>query len=286
MFSWMSPCQMRDLLAFFNRSELLDLSLTTHRVRRIIDAEFMRGPFIAFKSLKYSPFNIGPHHLVTMDDRIIKLHLYPEIMQHLLDSKFVRIQEVDITIYSGLPEIDWLEKCGHLWANGRLKIHRPEYSPYVNPTKELALSISQSPDLHVIWKGILRYLNVILTSPNTKTIEIIDSDILDKWDIPKDALLNFLFKRHRKNGPPRNVEIHGFECPEFAKAFEAIKERYFSIFAPAAFTLRWYNHNPDRNRSIVVFETKVIHPHTGDCLQYSRDPDGFTLDCAHAHNWL
>ncbi|KAI1709416.1 hypothetical protein Ddc_13894 [Ditylenchus destructor] len=284
MFSWMPPCQVRDLLAFFNRSELLDLSLTTSRVRRIIDAEFTRGPFITFKHLKYSSYNIGPHHLVTMDDRQIKLQHHPEIMQHLLESKFVKIQDVDITIYSGLPKIDWLENCGHLWANGRLKIHRPEYSPYVDPTKKLALSLSQSPDLHIIWKGILRYFDVILTGRNTETIEIIDSDPLGKWDIPEDALLNFLFKQQNKNGSPRKLEIYCFECPEFAEVFEAIRERYLSTFAPPAFTLRCYNQNPNRNRKVEAFETKVIHPHTGDCLRFSRIANKITLDCASAHN--
>ncbi|KAI1708085.1 hypothetical protein DdX_12031 [Ditylenchus destructor] len=259
-----------DLLAFFNRRELCFLSLSNSRILRIIEHKYAEAPFLLMRWLQPSPYSNGKLYWITLERDMFEVT--PEAANIFQVSKFIRFEVTTINCHMRMSQIMWLKRCSHLWANGRLEILQKNYA---DPSTEMAVLMSQSPDLYVEWNKVLCFLGCILSGPNAERVKIYDNDQKSTWNYPVEKLLRFLFKPQSKNGMPRELYIVARYCPNFAEIFDEIEEKFLKAPTPPIF--RFAVKVKCESEIHDYSDFSVSHKKSNNVLQFCTLKNGFVI---------
>ncbi|KAI1705819.1 hypothetical protein DdX_13432 [Ditylenchus destructor] len=238
---------LRDILAVFDRRELIILSDTTRRFNGIIAKQFPTSPYLVFPFLNYSDDNkwfwSADVTILNFEDEYqdkLTQALSKKQIAQMRSSKFLRFTET--CFVADRNPVEMLSPISHVWENGILWIISNRYLRSL----EFVTMVKTSHVLGLEIPGALRMLPHLLQS-QCHHVAVYDMANNPARKLPLLDIVNFLFHPNHSEDvdcsyfPIRYLHISirfPLKRQFYDEIFHSVKQKFLSTLNQTNFLLR------------------------------------------------
>ncbi|KAI1695949.1 hypothetical protein DdX_19301 [Ditylenchus destructor] len=250
----------RNVLSFFSRMELFELSIATKYFYKLIQREFKTVPYLVLSELRFDPEKETgcTYHPILVD-----------FLSRLQELKYLRVESFRLKLGPQVDLIEFLKPIKHLWQDQKLLIIRVAS---IEPTAELALLISTCRQVALIGAGSMGLLNHIELM-SSKCVEIHDKAYSPDVKLPTQEMIKFLCRSVEYAGSILISTKFNTSFEQYNTLISTISQKFLDAPVPPKLQLQW------RHRESVLGEEwegadnfELSHPRSKIHLFHEFEP--------------
>ncbi|KAI1694756.1 hypothetical protein DdX_19949 [Ditylenchus destructor] len=258
----------RNVLSFFSRMELFELSIATKYFYKLIQREFKTVPYLVLSELRFDPEKeTGCTYHPNASGELQPILV--DFLSRLQELKYLRVESFRLKLGPQVDLIEFLKPIKHLWQDQKLLIIRVSS---IEPTAELALLISTCRQVAIIGAGSMGLLNHIELM-SSKCVEIHDKAYSPDVKLPMQEMTKFLCRSVEYAGSILISTKFNTSFEQYNTLISTISQKFLVAPVPPKLQLQW------RHRESVLGEEwegadhfELSHPRSKIHLFHEFEP--------------